>query len=253
MSGVALGTSDSNGAAEPESQDDDWPWIWAMHDTEVLDWRRGLSKEETQAQRQLQSQPPAELSRCLMIGDARSAACAFALEAFCVTHVLNMAGQHARGPTDAYGAAGIRYKEIAAEDEDGYPLLERHLEDARAFIGEAREAGGRCLVHCAAGLNRSGTIVAAEVMLHEGRTVLDVVSQCRRARGNLFLSNRSFQEELVALARRHSLLGVVPGEEGSVVPRRAPPSETCCPKDASEPSRLRRREPAKPLAKLYDG
>lgn len=68
------------------------------------------------------------------------------------------------------------------------------------------------------GWNRSGTIAAAEKMLSGSVSVLEAVKCVRRARGNLAVSNESFQEQLVALARREGLLGPTPGEPGSVVP-----------------------------------
>ena len=124
-------------------------------------------------------------------------------------------------------------------------MLDRHLEAARNFIGPARRTGrvprrrvnqalsGRArrldsrvaqvLVHCAAGLNRSGVLVAAERMLSTpGETVLETVAHCRKQRGNMIVCNESFQAQLVALARTHDRLGPAPGEEGSVVPEPAP-------------------------------
>ena len=98
--------------------------------------------------------------------------------------------------------AGIVTKEIAADDEEGFPILERHLPAVRAFVGSAREAGGACLVHCVAGINRSGVLVAATHLLEQRSAVLHAVAHCRRQRGSCFLWNESFQEQLVALARR---------------------------------------------------
>ena len=66
------------------------------------------------------------------------------------------------------------------------------------------------MVHCQAGINRSGVIVAAIHMLEEQKNVLDVVRHIRRRRGNCFLWNESFQKQLVALAKRNNLLGAKP-------------------------------------------
>mmetsp|Transcript_46315 Transcript_46315/g.92870 ORF Transcript_46315/g.92870 Transcript_46315/m.92870 type:complete len:121 (+) Transcript_46315:480-842(+) len=96
-------------------------------------------------------------------------------------------------------------------------MLAKHLSEAREFIAAARDSGGKCVVHCVAGINRSGVTVAAEHMLTTRQNVLEVVAHCRKQRGNVFLSNKSFQEELVALARAHDLLGPKPGEQGCIV------------------------------------
>ena len=37
-------------------------------------------------------------------------------------------------------------------------MLAKHFEAASAFIRAAAAAGGRCLVHCVAGINRSGLL-----------------------------------------------------------------------------------------------
>lgn len=57
-------------------------------------------------------------------------------------------------------------------------------------------------MHCVAGINRSGVLVAAARMLDERTSVLATVKHCRAQRGSTFLWNESFQEQLVALARR---------------------------------------------------
>jgi protein-tyrosine phosphatase len=62
------------------------------------------------------------------------------------------------------------------------------------------------LVHCSQGINRSGVIVAAYLMLHERLPVLQVVQLCASKR-HAFLWNDSFQEQLIELAWHHSLLG----------------------------------------------
>ena len=96
------------------------------------------------------------------------------------------------------------------------------------------------VVHCHAGINRSGVIAAALMMLRTNSSVLETVAHCRRQRGNAFLWNRTcdlgaepvsapvlashltstppasrprtlidtFQKELVALARNFSRLAL---------------------------------------------
>ena len=144
----------------------------------------------------------------LLLGDKRCAGDLATLEAFGVTHVLNVAGRY--GSTEAGTALGSgHYLQISADDEEGYAIIERHLAEARSFIRKAREDGGRCLIHCQAGINRSGCLAVAELMLDQRLTVLEAVERGRLARG-VILSNHSFQDQLVALARTHDLLGPCP-------------------------------------------
>ena len=67
----------------------------------------------------------------------------------------------------------------------------------------------KLLVHCAAGMNRSGLIVAAIMMYFENMDLLDVITQLKRQRGYV-LSNESFQKELVLFAQKLHLLGPYP-------------------------------------------
>ena len=204
-----------------QSAPDDWPWVWAIRDVEVLDWKRNLSNEDILRTSTAQALP-VEIMVGLYLGSAKEASDLHMLESFGITHVVNAAGDRQAGPRGEYADRGIEYLQLDGEDEEGYPMLDRHLQAAREFIGPARRTG-RVLVHCAAGLNRSGVLVAAERMLSTRETVLETVAHCRRARGNMVLCNESFQEQLVALARADGRLGPAPGRPGSVVPETPSP------------------------------
>lgn len=116
---------------------------------------------------------PVEIMPHLLLGDQRTAADRALLEAFGVTHVLNAAGSIAASPI--LEAAGIEGLTLHGEDEEGYPMLARHFAEASAFIRKAAAGGGRCLVHCQAGINRSGVLVTAELMVHERLDVIEAV------------------------------------------------------------------------------
>ena len=209
-------------ADAPSEAAEDWPWIWALREPAALDWK-DRCKDVGEIQLVLGQQClPVEVAPGLLLASAKEARSLATLEAFSVTHVLNAAGPLQRGPVDEYAARGIAFEELGGEDEEGYAMLESHLDAARAFVAKARP-DGVVLVHCAAGLNRSGVVVAAERMLSTREDVLSTVAHCRRRRGNMFLCNESFQAQLVALARTSGLLGPEPGHEGSVVPKFPPP------------------------------
>ena len=152
---------------------------------------------------------PCQILPHLLLGDLASAACLPALVRLGVTHVLNAAGDEARGAaTDAYARHGMRYLQLGAMDVVGYEMG-RHWTAAGPFIRAAREAGGRCLVHCAAGINRSGFVAATELLLHSRLAVLEAVTRLRAARGVVLL-NEGFQRQLIEIARDHNLLGATP-------------------------------------------
>ena len=111
-----------------------------------------------------------------------------------------------------YNDVGIKSLNLDADDEEGYPMLSQHLPStAGHFTPNVRTENSKMSRnYCQAGINRSGVIAAAIYMLEEQMHVLDVVKHIRRRRGNCYLWNVSFQKQLIALAKKNSLLGPKP-------------------------------------------
>ena len=174
---------------------------------------------------------PCEIMPHLLLSAKLEAGDLTTLRALGVTHVINAAGTvgRARAPPTPpsadgparrgaivdYEAAGIKYLEIRGEDEEGYPMVKNHFAEVLAFVQGVSAAGGRCLVHCVAGINRSGLMAVALLMVSERLEVLDAVARAKRARGRI-LWNESFQLQLVALAEREGLLGPRPHVSGKL-------------------------------------
>lgn len=176
---------------------------------------------------------PCEIMPHLLLSAKLEAGDLSKLRALGVTHVINAAGAVGRAPTPPsdgmparrggivdYGAAGIKYLELKGEDEEGYPMIKNHFAEALAFVQGVSAAGGRCLVHCVAGINRSGLLAVALLMVSERLDVLTALSRAKRARGRI-LWNESFQLQLVALAEAEGLLGPRPQVSGKLGPPRA--------------------------------
>jgi hypothetical protein len=223
-------TKDETGACT----EDIWPYVWAIEDPEILDWKIGknvsfsvgekLTNEDIIALDKKQCALPVAITTDLYLSNHRCVCDVDLLKQAGITHVLNVAGPSNRGPLAKYAVENIMYKEIAAEDEDGYYMLQKHLSECMEFIQSAKATGGKAVVHCAAGINRSGVIAAAYHLLTERVSILDSVAHCRRQRGNCFLWNHTFQIELACLARDQGLLGPAPGPDtGSCVSIAAPP------------------------------
>ena len=218
-----------------KSDDDDdeeelWPYIWAIREPECLDWKNNLDDEEINMHAQKQMELPVPITDWLYLSNHRSACDIAKLKALGITHVLNVAGPEARGPVESYQVEGITYKEVDAEDEEGYDMLGKHLDECQSFVAAAVGKSGKALVHCVAGINRSGVIVASIHLLGQARedsnsedvNVLKTVAHCRLQRGNIFLCNETFQRQLVTLAKRNSLLGPPPGHQDCIVAQNAP-------------------------------
>ncbi|CAJ1938336.1 unnamed protein product, partial [Cylindrotheca closterium] len=124
-----------------------------------------------------------------------------------------------------------------------YDLIGRHWEDeAKPFLLEAKNSGGKVVVHCGAGTNRSGLIVAAAMLLLDDndddnnkeqqqeqqqqqqqpeRFLLDIVKDLKQKRG-MVLTNVSFQQQLCELAAKYNKLGPMPkGYSNEEAPRRS--------------------------------
>mmetsp|Transcript_862 Transcript_862/g.2364 ORF Transcript_862/g.2364 Transcript_862/m.2364 type:complete len:246 (+) Transcript_862:69-806(+) len=168
--------------------------------------RRELDRPEPKAK--LHRDLPVKIMPHLLLGDRRCASDDSIIESFGVTHILNVAGKYGASDVSGFSHSSGNYLQINAQDEEGYDIMQ-HLPEASAFIRRALAENGRCLIHCQAGINRSGALACAELMLHEQVSIVDAVTRCKEARG-VILSNHSFQEQLVKLARTHELLGDVP-------------------------------------------
>ena len=97
------------------------------------------------------------------------------------------------------------YMEIDADDIPEYPILMLHYGQARRFFDDAREAGGRALVHCELGVNRSTTLAVAYLVESEQVTLTQAVRQVRIDRPNVLI-NDGFRRQLVRFAAERRLL-----------------------------------------------
>ena len=144
---------------------------------------------------------PAAFSPSIRVGSGKHALAVEQLQASGVTAVLNCAASACHDCSEKYAAAGIAYLAIHAEDVSGYALLERHLEEATAFL----QAHDVVLIHCFAGANRSAALAIAHLLLSTREPLEPLVRRCFEARP-FILSNESFRRQLAQLASRHGLL-----------------------------------------------
>ena len=154
-------------------------------------------------------QGPSQLLDYLYIGNMDEAHRIPLLKALGITHVLNCAAKRDYSTEDfdqnPYSKHAISYEEIEARDNDGYPLLRLHFTKCRKFIDQAKREGGRVLVHCQMGINRSGAICAAYMMLDQEMTLTQTLRLIKMERSTL-ICNEGFQRQLIEFARDHDLL-----------------------------------------------
>lgn len=146
------------------------------------------------------------------------------LEAFGITHILNCTDFATAVDANFYRTNCKlhnfqKYLAINARDTSSFNIV-RCISDAHEFIAAARESGGKVLVHCVAGMNRSVALVMGHLMLESRQThdfpeVLRMqppfvsvpsarealrLAWFRIARHRVALTNESFQAQLVIWA-----------------------------------------------------
>lgn len=121
-----------------------------------------------------------------------------------VTHMLNCCEPWC---ADGPNFSRLRYAGFEALDAPDYPLLLMHYDGtARLLLDQARANRGRCLVHCAMGVNRSAAIVVAYLVDRLAMDLLPAVELVKKARGCV-LGNAGFRTQLVAFAKKRRRLG----------------------------------------------
>ncbi len=149
------------------------------------------------------------LASHVYIGNYKDAENIPALRRSGITHVLNCAAFRVQSHSPYPPGSGIvGYLEFQADDSPTYNMMQ-HFQQAKMFIDDAKYKGGKVLVHCAMGINRSGLICAAYLMLDKNATLLEVIKYLRHKR-QIVLANRSFRKQLVVFARQKGMLGLSP-------------------------------------------
>ena len=136
----------------------------------------------------------------LYLSGMAAATSAERLAEYDITHVLNCTGE----PLDYPLNLQVHTVE-GAMDTNGYPMLGLHFDHSKQFIQEGIASGGRVLVHCRHGKNRSAVIVTAYIIAVERVPLLAAVERVFAARP-IVLSNQSFRRDLVRLAKEEQLL-----------------------------------------------
>ena len=130
-----------------------------------------------------------------------------------ITHVLNCAAHRnsSRNPYPEWSGI-IGYRQFDANDDVYYDIIQ-HVPAAKSFIDGARRQGGKVLVHCARGINRSGAICVAYMMVDSQQDLIETVQYVKRCRG-LVLTNVGFRRQLIGFARKYGLLYSSDDERG---------------------------------------
>ena len=146
----------------------------------------------------------------LFLTNADGARTPSTLQKFGVTHVVCCA-QSAFGipePSHYDKIHPLRgYHGFESDDIDGFPIVPKFAHDAAAFIDAALNSSSdaRVFCHCQAGMNRSGAVVVAYLILKRRMGLFSALQLARERRG-MVLWNESFRQQLILLAHEQGLL-----------------------------------------------
>ena len=195
-----------NTSSNDEVGEEELPYLNCLMDPEVLDWKRGLEHNEIIKISKEQANMPVQISPQLYLSDQNGAHNLERLKELKITHVLNLAGPSAKLEAQIYKKVGkLSCLTSTQTTRKGTQCYRNIYIAARIIFQKCKKVkNGKMVVHCRAGINRSGVIVVAIHMLEEQKNVLDVVRHIRRRR-KLFSVERIFQKQLVTLAKKKQL------------------------------------------------
>uniref|UniRef100_A0A7S1TFV9 protein-tyrosine-phosphatase n=1 Tax=Compsopogon caeruleus TaxID=31354 RepID=A0A7S1TFV9_9RHOD len=130
--------------------------------------------------------------------------------------VVNCAGADIETGPNFYGP-DFDYMQIDARDSREYNILEQHFDEVRAFIEAGTKESDRTMVHCVAGINRSGVLTTAYCLLHGNQSLLDTL-RAVSSRRRCILSNLGFRLQLIRFAKKHGRLGSLTSCSSSIEP-----------------------------------
>ena len=139
----------------------------------------------------------------LYLGGESDATNIAALKKLGITHVINCAAGYTNTGPNFYGKE-FKYWGFEGEDDWNYDIMQ-HFQKTFDFIEKARVSGGKVLIHCLMGVNRSGALSTAYVMVHENTGPITAARKVKKAR-HMVLTNEQFQRQLISLADKKGYL-----------------------------------------------
>lgn len=147
---------------------------------------------------------PTQLLDFLYIGNYADAGNFERLKELGITHVVNCAPVKQTDESPYSEDVGIKgYMQIETFDKIDYDILQ-HYETVKTFVDTAKKDGGKILVHCAMGINRSGAICTAYIVDTDRKDLITVMKMVKEKHGIIVL-NKGFQKQLMEFAKERDL------------------------------------------------
>jgi len=137
----------------------------------------------------------AEIVEGIWLGDASDAMDIDTMNKHGINSVANCAEKHTLTCAEYY-PFDWNYLGIECEDKATYDILGKHLDEFTAFMDKCVGEKKKVLVHCAAGINRSATLLIAYLVRRRGMCLKDAISLCH-AKRPIILTNEAFVMALI--------------------------------------------------------
>jgi hypothetical protein len=96
----------------------------------------------------------------------------------------------AKAPMEGYQGLLVH---CPMRDEDDYHIDRKKIEAAAAAVERVRKGGGKVLIHCTGGLNRSSVVTATVLINWLKMKPWDAIGRIRERHDSLCLCNRQFE------------------------------------------------------------
>ena len=150
------------------------------------------------------------LDDCLYLGSIEDAKNVDLLKSHKITYIINTVEDETSlspketNSTNSLYDDSFKYMGFSSEDAMDYPIMD-HFKETHAFIEKARENNAKCLIHCMRGVNRSGVLATAHIMVKNNLGPITAAQIVYKKRGML-LTNPSFVSQLLFYAKENQYL-----------------------------------------------
>lgn len=147
------------------------------------------------------------LDDCLYLGSIEDARNVDLLKSHNITYIINTVDDEtsfSAEETKSLYDDSFKYMSFSSEDAMDYPIMD-HFKETHAFIEKARENNAKCLIHCMRGVNRSGVLATAHIMVKNNLGPITAAQIVYKKRGML-LTNPSFVSQLLFYAKENKYL-----------------------------------------------
>eukprot|EP01117_Protostelium_nocturnum_P012239 TRINITY_DN44_c2_g1_i2.p1 TRINITY_DN44_c2_g1~~TRINITY_DN44_c2_g1_i2.p1 ORF type:complete len:611 (-),score=157.36 TRINITY_DN44_c2_g1_i2:144-1976(-) len=137
----------------------------------------------------VKSKPSEIIEGKLFLGSVNCAQSFYVMKRLGITHIVSVIREHS-----PFYPSDFKYHVVEADDTSSFDIS-KSFDESHSFIEDALENGGVILVHCAAGVSRSATIVISYLMRKRRMSYQEAYNFVRKQR-SIVCPNSGFRYQL---------------------------------------------------------